>query len=392
MDVRAILLIGAPGSDDQLIAGQPIPTIDVLGRPIAYHLAENLRSSGMEEVSVVATRERPTGFYRSADQGRTVRWIHCSQNELWRSCEHLFGECAQNGAELLVVWRLGSYAELDLDHLIQFHLDQQARVTQVQDKDGALGIFVISASRRNDAAFLFRHQLAEFRTPPAEFQFSGYLNRLRGPYDLRRLTLDAFNQKIAIRPDGREIRPGVWLADGARIERGARVLAPAFIGSRVKVRAAAVVTRASSLERHAQVDCGTVVEDANVLPFTYVGAGLDVSHAVVGHKRLIHLQRNVEVEIADPKLIGMLSQSPSVRALRSAASLARLIPVELVRGLFAKPRREQPLPEAIQAPAAAVDTTVVPEQNRPRSLVGEVTEPAPDFGTNLAVMRRYGNR
>jgi NDP-sugar pyrophosphorylase family protein len=363
----------------------------VLGRPVAYHLAERLRSSGVEEISVVSTCDRPSGFYRAADQGKSVHWIRSNEQDLWRSCEQLFGEYAQDGAELMVVWRLGAYAELDLDRLIQFHLDRQARITQVRDSQGSLGIFVISASRRNDAAFLFRHQLMEFRSTPAEFEFSGYVNRLRGPQDLRRLTLDAFHQKISIKPAGKEIRPGVWVADGARIERGARILAPAFIGARAKVRAAAVITRGTALERHTEVDCGTVVDDTNLLPFTYLGAGLDVSHAVVGYKALVHLVRNVQIEVADPRLIGTLSHSPSVRALKSAASLAKLVPLELVRGLFARPRREQPVPEAIQAPAAAVDVSVVPEAKRPRNLVGTVTEPASEFASNLAVVRRYGN-
>ncbi|MCI0351005.1 MAG: hypothetical protein L0Z53_16385, partial [Acidobacteriales bacterium] len=281
MDVRAILLVGSTNGDGECVANHPIATLDVLGRPVAHHLAEHLRSAGVEEICTLATCERPTGFYRTADQGKSVHWIRSNEQELWRSCEHLFAEYAQSGAELLVVWKMGAYAELNLDEAIQFHLDQQARITRLHDREGPLGIFIISASRRNDAAFLFRHQLTSFRTAPAEFYFSGYVNRLRGAHDLRRLTLDAFHQRIAINPAGKEMRPGVWVADGARIERGARILAPAFIGARSKIRAAAVVTRASSVERHTEVDCGTVVEDSNVLPFTYQGAGLDVAHAVV---------------------------------------------------------------------------------------------------------------
>ena len=380
MDVRAILVIGAPAGESEQIANQPLATLDVLGRPVAYHLAEHLRASGVEEISAVSAVERPSGFYRAADQGKAVHWIRSSEQELWRSCEHMFGEYAQNGAELLVVWRMGAYAELNLDALIQFHLDQQARITRVSDSEGPLGIFVISASRRNDAAYLFRHQFEEFRTPPAEYKLEGYVNRLRNAHDLRRLTVDAFHQRINIKPAGKEIRPGVWVADGARIERGARILAPAFIGARSKVRASAVVTRATSLERHTEVDCGTVVEDSNILPFTYVGAGLDVSHSVVGHKRLAHLRRNIEVEIADTKLIDMLSQRPSVRALKSAAALAGLVPVELLRGLFTRPRRQTPVPEAVHAPAAAVDTSEVPESKRPpRKLIGDMAESATDF-------------
>jgi NDP-sugar pyrophosphorylase family protein len=389
MDVRAILVVGTP-PDGACVAGQSIGTLDVLGRPLAYHVAEHLRSAGVEEVCALSTAERPSGFYRAADQGKAVHWIHSSEHDVWRSAEQFFGEYAQSGAELLVVWNLGAYAEVNLDAAVQFHLDQQARITRLHDAEGPLGIFIISASRRNDAAFLFRHQLAGFRQPASEYYFDGYVNRLRGPHDLRQLTLDAFNQKIKIRPAGKEIRPGVWVADGARIERGARILAPAFIGARSKIRSSAVVTRASAIERHTEIDCGTVVEASNVLPFTYLGAGLDVAHAIVGYNRFAHLRRNIEVEVADPKLVGMLSQSPSVRAFKSVASLAKLVPSEFIRGLFTRPRRQPEIPEAVQAPAAAVDSTAVAECKRGRKLTDEVAN-QPNFSSNLAVMRRYGN-
>ena len=105
----------------------------------------------------------------------------------------------------------------------------------------------------------------------------------------------------------RELKPGIWVGDGARIHRKARIVAPAFIGAYSKIRASALITRGSAIEHHAEVDCGTVVENSTVLPFTYVGAGLDVMHSVVGFRRLAHLVRKVEVEISDAKLVGMFT-------------------------------------------------------------------------------------
>ena len=64
------------------------------------------------------------------------------------------------------------------------------------------------------------------------------------------------------------------------------------------------------MEHHAEVDCGTVVEDSTVLPFTYIGAGLDVVHSVSGFHHLTDLPRNTEVEIKDGKLLGMKALSP----------------------------------------------------------------------------------
>ena len=177
----------------------------------------------------------------------------------------------------------------------------------------------------------------------------------------------------------------MWAGPGARIHKTARVLAPAYIGAWSKVRAGAVLTRGACLEHHTELDCATVVEDASVLPYSYVGAGLDVAHAVVGFRQIAHVRRNVEVEIDDPKLIGMVSPHAPVRALASAASLASFVPVQIIRGLFGKSQPERPtrLPEAVQMPSAATPTAA--------QLDTETDEATRKFPSNLVVARRYGN-
>jgi hypothetical protein len=46
------------------------------------------------------------------------------------------------------------------------------------------------------------------------------------------------------------------------------------------------------------------VEDSSILPFTYVGRALDLTHAVVDGDRMVNLSRNVAVTVADPKMMG----------------------------------------------------------------------------------------
>ena len=152
-----------------------------------------------------------------------------------------------------------------------------------------------------------------------------------------------------IEPQGVQIKPGVWVA-GARIHRKARIVAPAYIGAYARVRALAVVTRASVIERNTEIDCGTVIRDSTILPFSQVGAGLDVSFSVVGFRHVFHLQRQVDVEIADESLVDMASTSATVRALSDMLSLALYMPKALFSNLREE-RRDIPasLPEAIQA-------------------------------------------
>ena len=100
-----------------------------------------------------------------------------------------------------------------------------------------------------------------------------------------------------------EVRPGVWLDEGSEIHRRARVVAPAYIGCASKVRADALITRLSDIERDCCIDCGTVVEDTSVLANTTIGICLDLCHAVVSGNILLNLEREVLIEISDSRVL-----------------------------------------------------------------------------------------
>lgn len=107
-----------------------------------------------------------------------------------------------------------------------------------------------------------------------------------------------------MRPSGQEVRPGIWVDEGAEIDRRARIVAPAYIGCNSKVREDALVTRSSSIERDCCIDFGTIVEDSSVLANTRVGIWLDVRHAIASGNKLMSLKHGVLLEIADPNVMG----------------------------------------------------------------------------------------
>lgn len=389
MDVRAIVVVG-PQNDavanhgvQQLLSNAPYALADILGKPIVFRVIDRLKEFDIQQVTVVTDAPTHVWPVGTAINGT---WVCSTGEQLWKHAEHLFSDFAQSGAELVIVLRLGAYAEIDYSDLLQCHLDRNAPVTAAVDNEGvSFGMFVVSASRRNHAVHMFRSALTQFRTPCEPYLFSGYLNRLSSPNHLRQLAIEGLMRRIQLAPEGEQIKPGVWVGRGAQVHKGARVLSPAFIGAGSRVRAAAVITRCTVLEHHTVVDCGTVVENVTTLPYTYLGAGLDVTHSVVGHNKLYNLKRGVEVEFADPRLIGEASSHAPLRALGSLLSLASFFPAQLLRGLFAPSHRESPasLPQSIAVPATVLEAAPVP-----------ATAPAVDAGefpSQLAIARRYGN-
>lgn len=389
MDVRGIVLVGgaprrAPATSLEVFAGHPLAVYDVLGQPLVHRVVERLQGQGISEVSVISESPMPP-LDRRSRASRGVKFLRVPGNHLWRAAENAFADHAQAGAEEVLVMRLGGYAEFVLEEFLQAHLDGRGRVTRaILPGSIEVDVLLVAASRRNDAAYLFRRRLRSSRSPCGRWPLHGYWNPLQTPADLRRLAVDALMQRLELAPAGTQIRPGIWIGAGARIERGARVLAPAFIGARATVRPAAVVTRCSVLEHHAQVNSGSVVEDSTLLPYSYIGNALDISHSVVGGGRLAHLRRNLELEIADPRLIHSSSVHAPLRLLSSALSLAVSGPAQLLRSVFAKSHREPPaeLPAAAGAPSAAL--------NPPSGY--KASHEASAFPANIMVARRYGDQ
>jgi carbonic anhydrase/acetyltransferase-like protein (isoleucine patch superfamily) len=181
---------------------------------------------------------------------------------------------------------------------------------------------------------------------------------LQSAAELRKLTMDAFNLRVAFRPEGREIKPGVWVGENATIHASARVVAPAFIGARTKVRAAALITRGSSIEHHCEIDCGTVVQASNVLPFSYVGAGLELLHSAAGARHVANSASRRTAEIFDARLLNELSDKPAVRLAESLGKVATFIPAQLMQGVLKSLKTKPEMTCTTDVAQAAMATTL----------------------------------
>jgi NDP-sugar pyrophosphorylase family protein len=386
MDIRGILLAN---SEQNLVGNQaldaPLATLDVAGKSTLQRTAERLQQYGISSVSAVV-EATPNSGVRNFGLPSDVTCVSAAPDRFWRTAESVFNDMAQSGAELVILIRLGAYAEVDFEKQVQFHIDRKERVTRMASDEQMLEIFCISASRRNDAASLFRTQLAHCRSECPVLQHDGYVNPLATARDLRQFAIDILTRQTQTCPAGKEVKPGVWTAPGAMIEKGARVLAPAFVGSLARIRSGAVITRCSSVERHAEVDCGTVVENSTVLPFSYVGAGLDLAHSIAGMGRIVNLHRDVTVTIADRKLLGSISAASGKRFVTSAAGALTYLPKLAFQGMFAMNKAEKPdLQTTLRKTSPALGTAAGFETSACD------TEASHKF-PNMVVARRYGHQ
>src|ERR1051326_224511 len=334
MDIRGLLLVNSKDvreNDLAFLASGPLGLVDIAGKSALERMAERLLQYGITPVTAIV-EDGPAAGTPALASG--LNCVSSPPDRFWRIAENAFTDMAQSGSELVVLVRLGAYAEIDFEKVVQAHLDRGSRVSQVSHGGHKLDIFCISASRRNDAASLFRSQLSRCRSECPLIEGAGYLNFLADARDLRQFAIDILTQKTQTRPAGEEVKPGVWMSRKAILEKGARVLAPAYIGAYARVRTGAVITRCSAIEHHAQVDCGSVIENSTVLPYCYLGAGLDLAHSVAGMRQVANLRRDVTVEVPDPKLVDLISATSGKNFLHSAAEFLPYLPRVAMQGIF----------------------------------------------------------
>jgi hypothetical protein len=276
-----------------------IASFEIFGESLLDRTVRRLRSAGIESVSVVAGPNLPksrTSFARIVTERSHERWPAAQQEVIRQNAQ---------GVQTVLMIGVHAYIEWDVQHFLNFHRGTGAPLTQLQNARGPLDLWAVESKWFGSAAIgcTLPFRYGEFPGLPVPCCIDGYVNRLASAEDLRRLVRDGFLCRCEVRPGGGEIKPGIWVEDGARVHKLARLVAPVYLGSSTKVGASAVITRFSNIEHHSKVGDGTIVDSSSVLPFTELASGLEVSRSVVQGNTLVDVRRNISLCIRDPKLI-----------------------------------------------------------------------------------------
>jgi NDP-sugar pyrophosphorylase family protein len=303
----------------------PLACVDVLGQSVLGRLVTGLHRQGIEAPTVLADdllAAFGADFARSAER-LPLRW----EGHTLQAAQKTLSSLRDKNVEFVVLMRANAYAELEIEDLVEFHRTQDRPVTRTFDAHGPLDVWIVTTQRVLDDVDLSQQLLSA----SSRYIVRGYVNRLQCPQDLRRLVKDSLAARCQLRPDGAQMRPGVWVGEGASVHRKARIVAPAFLGRCSKVNANCLITRGSNVESSSEIDFDTVVEDSSVLANSYVGIGLDVTHSVVDGSTLHSLKHHATLHIADPALIGrtaargkgLLQSSPLTLGLAQHSICAR---------------------------------------------------------------------
>ena len=282
----------------RFLSDTPYALADVLGQSVLNRMIARLQPLGTLPPSVIA----PEG-------GAT----------LLNAWENAVAHYISNSVDMLLLVRVNAYTDIDYRELIEYHRETQSPLTQVYAGDGALDIALVDARLLRNAEGGYRRALRTLIPKQRHFSYNGYVNRLRQPQEFYQLMADGLTNNCGLQPVGQEVQDRVWVGENAHVDSSASLTSPVFIGAGARVQSCCQIAGPSAIERGCTIDCGTTITESYVLPDSYIGVALSVRNAVVGHRKLFHLRRNIEVSIADRRLIG--ANTKSIPFLPGLASL-----------------------------------------------------------------------
>jgi carbonic anhydrase/acetyltransferase-like protein (isoleucine patch superfamily) len=301
---------------NSLLLGRPVATWDLLGKSLLDRVIERLHIFGVDRVSAIFE----DSSYRS-DQRYRREQTNQRGSSFWKTWDAVVSEYLDHGMETLVLIRLGPYAEFDLSDVLRAHHHTGSDLVQVFRGESPLDFVVVRASRLRHGEGSYRNRLSNLLHHRHVYSMEGYFNPLSSPHDFRRLLSDGLLGRCSIRPVGREIEPGIWLGEGASVDASATVEPPVYVGAHSSLGPACKMLGLSSVEKQCEIDAGTTVQHSSVLEGTYLGMGLHLQNTVAGNNKLFHLERDIEIEIQDSRLIGKPGLHHNVsRAARSFMS------------------------------------------------------------------------
>jgi hypothetical protein len=154
----------------------------------------------------------------------------------------------------------------------------------------------------------------------------------------RRLPHAEGSSRDPIQIHAAEREPLVWLARGARIEAGARIVPPVLIGAGAVVCAGAEVGPNAFVGDRAVVEAGASLVDSVVAAGIIVGEGMRLERSVMDARGVLDLVLAHRVEIDDPLLACERDGAPAVNLSSRAigvTSLVLLAPILLVAAVVA---------------------------------------------------------
>lgn len=322
---KAMLLAAGAGTRLRPLTYEtPKPMVPVVNRPVIHHVLDNLLKHGVEEVMINlhALPEQVRGYC-----GDGSRW----SLKLRYSHEPKLMGTAGSIKKVESFFKDGPFfvmsgdgvSDIDLTAMWQFHRRRGAFATMATKRVESrfeYGVTLTGSDQRikgflekpswgdvfsnkvNTGIYLFEPEvlkliprgrpydfghelwpkLLKMRKPIFAYETDAYWCDVGNLPEFRRCQIDALDRRAHINIPGRELRKGVWVEEGARIDPKARLEAPVLVGKGSFVDAGATVGPYTVVGDRARIGKGAVVERSILYDNVLVGEGVRLNNCIIG--------------------------------------------------------------------------------------------------------------
>ncbi|HEY7607051.1 MAG TPA: sugar phosphate nucleotidyltransferase, partial [Actinomycetes bacterium] len=318
-----------------LTANQPKPMLPVGNRPIMEHIVRHIRDHGFKDIVVtVQFLASQVRNYFGDGSDMEVDLAYATEPTPLGTAGSV-----RNAAEMLgetfVVISGDALTDIDLDEVVSFHRRRGALATVVLKRmpnplefgiviagdDGRIERFLekpqwgqVFSDTINTGIYvlepeIFEHipegeaadfagdvfpQLLDQGAPLFGFVADGYWEDVGSLEAYQRAHQDILDGRVKVDVRGFQVRPGVWLGEGAELDPDAVLTAPVLIGDFTKVEAGARLREYTVVGSGVVVKRNAFLHRAIVHDNAYIGPGTSLRGCVVG--RSADVKRGGRVE------------------------------------------------------------------------------------------------
>ena len=323
--MKAVVMAGGEGTRLRpMTANQPKPLLPVVNKPIMEHVLRLLKRHGFTEtvVTVQFLAALVRNYFGDGEEIGMALSYATEEMPLGTAGSVKNAQEALRDERFLVISG-DALTDIDLTDLVRFHKENGALVTIglkrvpnplefgiiIIDDDGRVqrflekptwgqvfsdtantGIYVMEPEVLDHVAAgepvdwsgdVFPKLLAE-GAPLYGYVADGYWEDVGTHESYLKAQADMLSGKIDIEPDGFEVSPGVWVAEGAEVDSEATLKGPLYIGDYAKVEAGAELREFTVLGSNVVVKEGAFLHRAVVHDNVFIGPSTNLRGCVVG--------------------------------------------------------------------------------------------------------------
>jgi mannose-1-phosphate guanylyltransferase / phosphomannomutase len=346
--MKAVIMAGGEGTRLRpLTANAPKPMLPIVNRPMMEHVVGLLRHHGFDDIVVtVAYLSNAIRNYFGDGSDWGVKMVYATEETPLGTAGSV-RNAAQHLDERFLVISGDVLTDVDLGGIVRFHEEHKALATialvavenplefgiVITREDGSIERFLekpswgqVFSDTINTGIFVLEPEIFDHIEADRPVDFSGevFPKLLADGHPLFGAvaegywedvgTLDAYvgahkdalDGKVRVDVEGFELRPGVFMGEGAELHPEARVEGPVVIGDNCRVEAGVRLGPYTVLGTNVRIRDDADLERSVVHDNAYLGEGVRLRGAVIGRSSDLRRAARVEegVVIGDECFVG----------------------------------------------------------------------------------------